>query len=186
MGLYFHYTDLARWTSLQIDRYWRRQQGRKMMIPHPHFHRRMHRGKCPSHRRWRLCCICRRRRGNELDFVFVSVPLLFPSYFLGGRGGEGIEKRWGERTIDLKPRTRIPHDALARPSQCFFASLLCTSAVDFCRAGPDVNMCKAQFLVLALRNYRWFSRSTKGIKIGKTKEERERGIKGERLPHCPQ
>lgn len=65
-----------------------------------------------------------------------------------------MEKGRGERTIDLKPRIRIPHDALTRPSQCFFASLLCSSAVDLCRADPDIDMCKAQFLVLALRNER--------------------------------
>lgn len=130
------------------------------MIPHPHLHRRMHWGKCPSQSRWRLCGICRRRRGGELDFIFFSFSLLFIShtggFVLGGvwGTGKGIEKGREELTIDLKPRIRIPHDALTRPSQCFFASLLCSSAVDFCRAGPDVDMCKAQFLVLALSNER--------------------------------
>lgn len=132
------------------------------MIPHPHLHRRMHWGKCPSQSRWRLCGIFRRRRGGELDFVFVSFNLLFICHtggIFGGKGGGGVwgtgmgvEKGREELTIDLKPRIRIPHDALTRPGQCFFASLLCSSAVDFCRAGPDVDMCKAQFLVLALSN----------------------------------
>ncbi len=84
--------------------------------------------------------------------MFVSFNLLFISSMFFWWGG--IEKGWGERTIDFKPRIRIPHDALTRPSQCFFASLLCSSAVDFCRADPDVDMCEAQFLVLALRNER--------------------------------
>lgn len=134
---------------MQADRCWRRQQGR--MIPYLHFHCRMHRKKCPSHRRWRSCRICQQRRENELDFCFLVLIFFFSPFFRGG-GGE-IEKGWGERTVDLKPRTRIPHDALTRSSQCFFASLLYTSAIDFCRAGPDVDMCKAQFLVLALTNY---------------------------------
>lgn len=147
------------------------------MIPHPHFHRRMHWGKCPSQRRWRLCRICRRRRGSELDFVFVSFNLLFISSMFFWWGG--IEKGRGERTIDFKPRIRIPHDALTRPSQCFFASLLCSSAVDFCRADPDVDMCEAQFLVLALRNERRLAAQLKEA------GERER-VKGGSIPHCPQ
>lgn len=65
------------------------------------------------------------------------------------RGEREREKAGRERTIDLKPRIGIPHDALTRPSQRLFASFLGTSAVDGCRAGPDVDVCKAQFLVLA-------------------------------------
>lgn len=42
-----------------------------------------------------------------------------------------MENERGERTIDLKARIRIPYDALIRPSQCFFATFLCSSAVDF-------------------------------------------------------
>lgn len=57
-----------------------------VMIPHPRFHRRMRWGKCPSQHRWRLCRICRLRRGIELYFVFVSVNLLFHLFFVWGKG----------------------------------------------------------------------------------------------------
>ena len=80
-----------------------------------------------------------------LAYAFSSLLFLF----LGKIGKGKREKARRERTIDLKPRIGIPHDALTRPSQGLFASFLGTSAVDVCRAGPDVDVCKAQFLVLA-------------------------------------